>query len=67
MGVKSTVSLTREEAERRYVNLLLDDSRSRLELAVQALSNTVLENALEGLNDEIHDGEGYENYLISEP
>ncbi len=65
MGVKSTVSLTREEAEERAVLLLQSVQRKAVIATVAALSNSTLENLLETMNDEANDGEGFENYQIS--
>jgi DNA-binding transcriptional ArsR family regulator len=115
MGVKSTVTLTRAEAERRFVDNRLkavaEEARGRIEKELADLGDSVvpwslrskgvtlqdaidvhcsivtsladdstrraarhhlvglddkqLEDELETLNDEVNDGEGFENYLIS--
>ena len=56
MGVKSTVLLTREEAEKKYMDLTGMGTH---------VDNKALESALETMNDLLHDGEGFENYIIS--
>ena len=55
MGVKCTVTLTREEAEAKYLKLtrMLDH-----------ISDSDLEDILMHLNDAANDGEGFENYSI---
>lgn len=67
MGVKSTVILTRAGAESRWVDHMLTMNRLALEHEAGTLSNTVLEDSLEHLNDLAHGGEGFKNYLIEEP
>lgn len=111
MGVKSTVKLTRDAAEQRYVALYLKDRAQRREAkvrlklehlrhqggfdmpglsdeeirdayvyvdalqrsprnrkkvvnALHSLTDQQLEDKLEKLNDRVHDGEGFENYII---
>lgn len=68
MGVKSTVYLTREEAERKFVELYMQRKKLQQKARAKAvmLSDTELEDKLEIWNDEAHDGEGFENYLIRE-
>jgi hypothetical protein len=72
MGVKSTVTLTRREAEELYVEKRLDmDALKRQIRAEAVLMNDVeLENMLEKLNDapyyERYGHSGYDNYLIRE-
>lgn len=116
MGVKSTVTLTRKEAETKYIDLyvqvekenwvkrcidgmaivvridieqmlqnagvpeekcrrlmidVLWDGQGRSEqfMARQEIMSSHdkhLENELERLNDLVHDGEGFENYIIQE-
>lgn len=60
MGVKSTVDLTRERAEEKYIKL------KRMLYAPSSFmySDLELENILEELNDEVNGGEGFENYRI---
>lgn len=67
MGVKSTVILTREEAEKKYVDLKLKDESLVRTLRAEAaqMGEVQLENELETLNDKQAGGEGFENYLIS--
>lgn len=66
MGVKSTVTLTRREAEDRFVELAVtnDDPRRHFKALAALMDNTELEDALEHANDEANGGEGFENYII---
>ncbi len=64
MGVKSTIQLTREEAENRLVYFLLETNRHYAEITAKSLPDETLENALEELDDLAHDGESYNNYSI---
>lgn len=66
MGVKSTVRLNREEAERRFVEMKLERKRAKYQDKAKALSSVELEDILERWNDEAHEGEGFENYLVSD-
>lgn len=68
MGVKSTVRLTRRQAEDAWVALRLrDEDLSREFRAEAVIMGTVeLEDKLEALNDKVKGGEGFENYLILE-
>jgi hypothetical protein len=61
MGVKSTIALTRLEAEGRYYELVTALMRKE----GLCFSDVILEAALEELNDAAHNGEGFENYTIS--
>ena len=61
MSVKSTIFLTRAEAERRYLEL-----RNRLLKSMDGMTNAHLEQELEYLNDAVNGGEGFENYIIGE-
>ena len=62
MGVKSTIFLTRAEAELRYLLL-----RERLLGKSQiGMTNAQLEDEIEQMNDAINGGEGFENYIIRE-
>ncbi len=69
MGAKSTVDLTRQQAEDRFVELYLLRKRTEAKAREKArrLTNTELEDKLEQYNDEaLEQGGGYglENYLI---
>ena len=66
MGVKSTRTLTRDEAVKKYVDLKMEDDKLRRQFQAEAvLMGTVeLENELERLNDAARGGEGFENYSI---
>lgn len=55
MGVKSTVHLSRAEAEERY--------RSYFKLHV-SFDDADLEQELERLNDKANGGQGFDNYRI---
>jgi hypothetical protein len=60
MGVKSTVELTRKEAEAKAAEL-----HSKLYIGqYYHMSDACLEDLIESWNDDLHDGEGFENYLI---
>lgn len=71
MGVKSTVSLSREQAEAKYIDLIMRaqeaELRSVLKALVSRMSNQSLEDKLEELNDADKGGEGFENYDITQP
>lgn len=64
MGVKSTVTLTREEAEEKYVDLYTEMNRRRIRAQAVAMDDKELEDVLEEWNDKAKGGEGFENYLI---
>lgn len=68
MGVKSTVTLSRQDAMEKYVELKIraDDLRHKLMVEAYAMPKRVLEDELESLNDLLNDGEGFENYLIED-
>jgi hypothetical protein len=59
MGVKSTVDLTRAEAEARWTKALVERLAD-----VVALTDRDLCEQLALLNDQDHGGEGFENYRI---
>lgn len=65
MGVKSTVTLTRDVAIERYVELVLPQYRRRLRAQATGMSNKQLEDTLEKMNDERAGGEGFENYIVT--
>ncbi|AXQ69916.1 hypothetical protein HOU03_gp352 [Caulobacter phage CcrSC] len=72
MGVKSTVRLSRQEAEERYVRLKLEDQALARSFRAEAvmMTDTQLEDVLERLNDDRYRDEygsssGYDNYLIT--
>lgn len=66
MSVKSTRSLTRNEAEEKYIDLWVEKNKRMIRTQAVILSNVELEDILEEWNDELHDGEGFENYLITD-
>ena len=66
MGVKGTVEFTRREAEEKYIDFCLEELTLFLKKSVKTYTNSFLESELERLNDEAHEGMGYNNYLIKE-
>ena len=66
MGVKSTVTLTREEALDKFVDLQARANADGIRRFASFMSDTILEDVLERMNDEANDGEGFENYVIRE-
>lgn len=65
MGVKHTVELTRQEAERKACELVWGDRAYMFVNEVMTISDDDLCDMLEILNDSHHDGEGLENYRIT--
>lgn len=65
MGVKSTVTMSRDAAIERYVELALPQARRLLRAQATAMSNKQLEDSIEQLNDERAGGEGFENYIVT--
>lgn len=69
MGVKSTVSLSRNQAENNFIDLMVraqeSDIRAALRVLVGRMSIKMLEDRLEELNDADKGGEGFENYDIT--
>ena len=66
MGVKSTTKLTREEAEQKFIYFTQEMSKRSLKRGVKIYDDTKLEDILERMNNEVHDGEGFDNYRIVE-
>jgi hypothetical protein len=64
MGVKSTVKLTREAAVQRAADLHQKRERRLVEGLYHSMADSSLEDELERLNDDVHGGEGFENYFI---
>lgn len=68
MGVKSTVELSREEAEARLVESLIEQRANEMKRILAAhvaqMGDTEIEDQLMELNDERAGGEGFENYDI---
>jgi len=66
MGWKSTIVLTRDQAECLCVEAMLEDAslKRRLRSAVLLMSNEDLEAKLEELNDAKFSGGGFDNYSI---
>lgn len=67
--MKSTVSLSREQAEEKFLEIALrvetDLIKRILRNWICGMSNGVLEAKLEELNDADKGGEGFENYDIT--
>ena len=64
MGVKYTVELTREEAINRYVDLRSELMKEKLKKLALECCDTFLEDHIMYMNDELNNGEGFENYSI---
>jgi hypothetical protein len=69
MGVKSTIFLTRAEAERRLVKAIQREQADGIEMFVKRLTNDEIENLLEVKNDAYYRREfgsdtGFDNYLL---
>lgn len=47
MGVQTTVTVTRKQAENKWVEQQLEKMRAELEITVQGYDNTGLEDAIE--------------------
>jgi hypothetical protein len=61
MSVKSTVVITRKEAEDFYIQL-----KTQLDGNWLIKNDVWLEDELERMNDILHGGECFENYLIKD-
>lgn len=69
MGVKSTVTLTMQEAAEKYADLKGTTMRKlyiRDAMFMGATDRRKLEDKLMELNDAAAGGEGYENYTITD-
>lgn len=66
MGVKSTVSLTYEEAIRLAVDFEMERRRKNVEIYFRGMNVKQLEIRLEQMNDDARGGEGFDNYLITD-
>jgi hypothetical protein len=65
MGVKSTITLTREEAEKKYVELMQREEARRFRAQAAYMDKSELEFELERLDDKLsYSGESFNNYLI---
>lgn len=67
MGVKSTIDLNKQQAAQKYVDIKLKKMEDKLRAkAYKKMAKDIkaFEFTLERLNDEAHDGEGFENYSI---
>lgn len=66
MGVKSTMYLTRQQAEEKFLDLYIRLKGHKIRAKAAKLSDQELEDKLERWNDRANDGEGFENYIINE-
>lgn len=71
MGVKSTMTISRDRAERMYVEFKARLLDRQFRSQAVAMTDTELEDELERLNDEYYsreygDGGGFDNYIIGE-
>lgn len=68
MGVKSTVMLSRNEAENRYADLIMRYGNPKFFIFkdIGNWETDYLEEQLEEMNDQANEGEGFENYIIEE-
>jgi type I restriction-modification system DNA methylase subunit len=69
MGVKSTIFLSREQAETKFVDLMIDARLNEIRIMLKEracqMSASDLTSILADLNDEARGGEGFENYAIT--
>lgn len=66
MGVKSTVTLTHQEAINKAVHLYAEVNYRKIAAQFIVMSNSELETELMLMNDKSRGGEGFENYTISD-
>lgn len=66
MSVKTTIILTRKEAEDKYISLKQEMKQRSFRAEAVGMDNHYLEASLERMNDFLHEGEGFENYSVSE-
>lgn len=69
MGIKSTITLTREQAENKYAEILADNMKRKLRAIAVSMSDRELEDALEEENDKYYretyySDTGFDNYII---
>lgn len=64
MGVKSTVTLSHEEAIEKAVQLYVEVHKRKIAAQFYVMDNDVLERELMLMNDEAKGGEGFENYSV---
>lgn len=65
MGVKEIIFLSRDTAISKAVDLYIEKKKNKFIAKFTAMGNHELEDWLEETNDLLHDGEGFENYLIT--
>jgi hypothetical protein len=64
MGLKSTVTLNRAEAEETFVDLWLERKRKKARVKAAALNDKELESVIECWDQKASDGESFRKYLI---
>jgi len=64
MGVKSTIQLTRSEAEEKFIDLWMDANRRSIKAKAVAMENRELEDIVMQMDDQRSGGESFNNYLI---
>lgn len=66
MGVKSTIHLSRADAENRFEDLIMSHGNPRYFIyqVIREWSDIDLEEQLEEMKDQSAGGEGFENYRI---
>ncbi len=62
--MKSTIQLTREEAEQKFAELGKVRVQEMVRECLSGISNDQLARILADLNDAANQGEGFENYWI---
>jgi hypothetical protein len=67
MSVKSTVYLSREQAEYRFMRHILKIYEAAAHANLSEMDDEELADVLEKMNDDSKGGEGFENYLIRLP
>lgn len=60
------MTLTREEALDKFVDLQARANADGIRRFAAFMSDSILEDVLERMNDEAAGGEGFENYVIRE-
>lgn len=65
MGVKSTVTLDRSTATERLTDLYIEEVSALVRTGIAKMTNRVIGDELERLNDQRCGGEGFENYTVT--
>jgi hypothetical protein len=66
MGVKSTIELTRAEAEEKFIDLWTKMNRRYIRSKAVCHSSRALEDILEKMDDDQAGGESFNNYRITD-